>query len=388
MSINPRAALAVAAILLLTLATAKVLPAAGLASLGRAATSLSPLRLAGPARPTIATYPLDRDYTMVTSAIATSAWLIYSASNGSGGSMLLAESRKNRQISQLLASPSAVPLTVRAVTDHWVIWTQGSGDASSAWSLRASPLPPAAVSAASPLALIDSARATDPTPTILGGVWASGESVLVAGTTAGGYGVLLRYDLSSGTPVARTLAHTSSPGHLLTDPSVDGANTYWADVWYDSNVLHSAIWRLDSSGSAQQVSSDDGAFHPAASGGALVWVDVPLNALNGIAPERDADQANADVELVNELNGGLRARDLATGQQWQISPRADVSSLQGGGSLLLWRTDSQTHLYDLRAKSPADVDQQVRTATLAAASRTSVVWETSTSAPLDVYDAP
>ena len=388
-SVNTRAMLAIAAVLLLALAGAKVLPGAGLASLGRAATSLSPLRLTGPSgSPHVTAYALDARYSIASSAMATGAWLVYSATDTTRGSMLFAESRSTKQASPLLAAPSAMPITVRGLSDRWAIWTAGSGAASGAWTLRASALMSGSAPAAGPQTLVDSASTADGTPATLGGVWMSGDTVLVAGAAASGSGVLLRYDLSSGAPATRTVLHTAPPGHLLTDPSTDGSSIYWADVWHDDDGLHGTIWRLDAAGRTEQVSGGDTEFHPAASNGTLVWVDVSPSTVDRLAPDGDSAQADADKELVNQLNGGLQARDLASGRQWQISARADVSSVQRGGSMLLWHSDSQTHLYDLRTKAPAAVDLQVRSATLAAATGSAVVWEPATAAPLAVYDMP
>jgi negative regulator of sigma E activity len=386
--VNPRAVLAIAAVVLLTLATARILPAAGLATLGRTATSLTTLRLAGPVRPHVTTYALDSRYTIASSAMATGTWLVYSGTDAAHGSMLFAENRRTRASGPLLAVPSLLPITVRALSDRWAVWTAGAGAASAGWSLHASALPASGTPGTSPLMLLASANAVDPAPVTLGGVWAGGDTVLVAGATASGYGVLLRYDLSRGAPLATTLVRTAAAGHVLTDPSSDGNATYWADVWYDGSVLHSTIWWLANGGRPQPISGDDAAFHPTASDGTLVWVDVAPTALGRVIPVSGEAPADADEELVNSLNGGLQARNLASGRQWQISPRADVSGVQRGGLLLVWHSDSQTHVYDLRAQAPAEVDPQVRTATLAAATSSAVVWELATAAPLSVYDAP
>jgi hypothetical protein len=376
----PRVAL-VAAALLLSLVTAKVLPMLDPSMLDRAATRLA----SGPA-PTVARYPVDARYSVVTGAVATGAWLVYSAADASRGAMLFARDRHSGRVAQLLATPSRDPLAVRAVTDRWAIWSVGSGMSSARWSLRAAALTESSGADAS-LTLVDGAARGADTPVTLGGVWAEGDTALVAGATAAGRGVLLRVDLAGGRPAARVIARSSAPGHLFTDPSAAGSSAYWADVWYDrASGLHSAIWRDDDAGQRAEVSQDDASFHPQIAGTALVWVDVSQRALANMAAGTD-HSPDGDELLMGQLNGALEARDLISGQQWEVSPRADVDGVQAQGNLLVWHSDARTHAYDLAARRSLAVDGQLGAAVLAGCSATSLVWMPSDAATLDVYDA-
>jgi hypothetical protein len=375
----PRLAL-VAAALLLSLVTAKLLPMLDAGTLDRAATRLA----SGPA-PTVARYPVDARYSAVTAAMATGAWLVYSAADASRGAMLFARDRHSGRVAQLLTAPSRDTLTVRAVTDRWAIWSVGGGLSSARWSLRAAAL--TASGAGTILTLVDGAARGADTPVTLGGVWAEGDTALVAGATAAGHGVLLRVDLAGGRPTARVIARSSALGHLFTDPSAAGSAAYWADVWYDhASGLHSAIWRDDDAGQRTEVSQDEASFHPQVAGRALVWVEVSQRALANMAAGTN-HSPDGDELLMGRLNGTLEARDLTSGQQWQVSSRADVDGVQAQGNLLVWHSNAREHAYDLAARRSLPVDGQLGTAALAGCSATSVVWMPGNAATLDVYDA-
>lgn len=376
----PRVAL-VAAVLFFSLVAAKMLPTLDPSSLDRTATRLD----ADPA-PTVARYPVDARYSAVTGAMATGAWLVYSAADASRGTMLFARDRRNGRVAQLLASPASDALAVRAVTDRWAIWSAGGGMSSARWSLHAAALEPARGGAS--YTLVDGAVRDADTPATLGGVWASGDTVLVAGATAAGRGVLLRVDLAGGRPDAQVIARSNTPGHLFTDPSAVGSAAYWADVWYDhTSGLRSAIWRNDDeAGQRAEVSQDETSFHPQVAGTALVWVDVSQRALANMAVGAD-HSPDGDELLLGQLNGALEARDLISGQQWEVSPRADVDGVQAQGNLLVWHSDAHTHAYDLAARHSLPVDRQLGAAVLAGCSATSVVWMPGDAATLNVYDA-
>ncbi len=167
-------------------------------------------------------------------------------------------------------------------------------------------------------------------------------------------------------PVTTLLTRGSATGHLFTDPSRDGGVTYWADVWFDDGSgLHGAVWRRDAAGQPREA-TDESAFHPSATAGALVWVEVAPQALARMSPAAGTPPADADQVLLNQLNGSLQARDVKSGRQWQVSDRADVASVARGGSLVLWRSDSQSHVYDLHARASSPLEAQVRGARLRA----------------------
>ncbi len=105
-----------------------------------------------------------------------------------------------------------------------------------------------------------------------------------------------------------------------------------------------------------------------------------------MSPAAGTPPADADQVLLNQLNGSLQARDVKSGRQWQVSDRADVASVARGGSLVLWRSDSQAHVYDLHARASSPLEAQVRGAALVTLSASSLVWQSSGSAQFFVYD--
>lgn len=387
LAFNVRAAIALAAVVVLSLVTARVLPLLGASPLSKGAASLNGAGVNAPASEHVAHYPLEAGYTFAGSALATADWLVYSATDSSRNYMLFAEDRHSKKTIALLPGASPVMLTVRALTHDWVIWNTGTGTANAAWQLNASRLPQDGAAVSPPITLLDSSVPGADTPTTLGGVWASGSIVLAGMATATGAKVK-RLDLSSGAPAVSVIAQSTTAGHLLTDPSSDNGAYYWADVWYDNTTgLHSTVWRGDDAGHAMEVSSNDAAFHPQATHGTLVWVEVTPVALESMEPVSGVVATDDDELLLNELNGSLQARDVSNGQQWQVSQRADVTSVETGGSLLLWHSDAQTHLYDLSARATGAVDGQLRNATFAAASGTTVIWQPHVASDLYVYDA-
>ncbi|HEU5439022.1 MAG TPA: hypothetical protein VFU88_07010, partial [Ktedonobacterales bacterium] len=210
-------------------------------------------------------------------------------------------------------------------------------------------------------------------------------TVLVAGATGAGAGILLRIDLSGSTPTRTVLARSGQSSHLLTDPSAEGGTYYWADVWLDGTQgLRGAIWRGDGAGHNAEI-SDETAFHPIETHGTLVWVEVAQDALAGLAVAAPAQTPDADAQALRLLNGALEARDLASGQQWQVAPHAEVSNVGAAGSLVLWQNDAQTHTYDLAVRAPSAVEQQVRGATIVGATASAITWASGDATTLAVY---
>lgn len=387
-AVSPRAGLAAAAVLVVGVLTASILPHITGASFASTAASLNsgtPLSLT---QSHVTGYPLAGSYAFAGSAAASAGWLVYTAVDPASGTMLFAENRQSKQNIPLLGATSHAPLAVRAITNRWAIWTAGAGTSDAPWTLSASLLP-ADGSASVPITLVNSATRGVDTPVTLGGVWAQGDTVLVAAATAGGSGVLLRIDLSSGTPATSVVARSAQPGHLLADPSADGSSFYWSDVWLDAATgLHSTIWRGDAAGNDAQVSTDEASFHPAATSGTLVWVQVAPDALAHVASQAPATatQTDADADMLSTLHGALEARNMATGSQWQISSSTDVVNVSAGGSLVLWHSDAQTHAYNLRTKTAAVVDSQLHGATFAGVDNGEIVWAQASTSSLYVAD--
>lgn len=380
---QPKGALALAAALGLALLGAGILPHLGVSSFSSAAASLG--HLSTPSKPSVARYPVDPRYGAPASAMATTAWLVYSAADASHGGVLFAEDRKTKRAIPLLTQSASAPITVRGVTNTWAVWSVGTGASGAAWSLLASRLPTSG-GAQAPITLMHSGTSPDALTT-LGGVWVNGNTALVAGATANGTGLMVRYDLSQGTPSATVIARGAELGHIFTDPSSDHGAYYWADVWYDSaRGLHGSIWRGDGSGQSSALSSDDTSFHPTASAGTLSWVEVDPDALANLTPGAQVASPDAEEQMLNQLAGALYARNLASGQQWQVSSRADVTSVQDNGAVVIWRSDSQTHAYDLQSRSASAVQSQVGNAAMVTANDTTVVWTQPGSSALYVLD--
>jgi hypothetical protein len=381
-----RFGLAAAAVLVISLLAARLIPllaSDGFAGIAASLSGAGQQRHTSPSpAPAVAHYTVGAGYVGATSALATGAWLVYNTLDASGRSSLIALDRHSGRRS-LLAGPSAARLSARALTDQWAIWSAGTGSAAAPWTLSASRLDG---TNATPLTLINSAGRGDDVPATLGGVWAgSDNTVLVAGATAAGIGLLLRMDLSGSNPTHTVLARSGQSGHLLTDPSADGSAYYWADVWLDGTQgLRGAIWRGDGAGHNAEI-SDETAFHPVETHSTLVWVEVARDALAGLATTAPAQTPDADAQALRLLNGALEARNLASGEQWQVAPRVDVSSVGAAGSLVLWQSDAQTHTYDLAGRAPSAVEQQVRDATFTGATASAIAWATGDATTLAVY---
>lgn len=381
-----RFALAAAAVLAISLLAARLIPllaSDGFAGIAASLSGAGQQHHTSPApAPPVARYAVGSGYVGATSALATGVWLVYSALDASGRSSLIVLDRHSGRRG-LLAGPSAAPLAVRALTDQWVIWSSGTGSTSAPWRLSASRLDG---TNATPLTLVVSGQSGDDVPATLGGVWAgSDNTVLVAGATAAGTGILLRMDLAASGPTRTVLVRSGQSGHLLADPSAESGAYYWADVWLDGTQgLRGAIWRGDGAGHNAEI-SDETAFHPVETHGTLVWVEVARDALAGLAATAPARTPDADAQALRLLSGALEARNLASGEQWQIAPRTDVNSVGAAGSLVLWQSDAQTHTYDLAGRAPSAVEQQIRDATVTGATASALAWATGDDTTLAVY---
>jgi hypothetical protein len=395
--LGARTAVAVAAVLLFSLFSLRLVPALA-QSLPLIASSISTAvqqATGGAAGPRVEQYPTHIRSGHITAAMASNHWVAYVAADASGGSMLYAENRSARQSLALLPAPLDTPIEVRGVSDHWVIWLAGSGTAASPWTLWASRLTAQGAGAGSvvagqPLALVSSGsgESASSAPAQLGGVWIGGDVVLVAATKGAGDSTLVRLDLASrqGAPATQIVARAQAPGHLLTDPSAAGSTYYWAEVWVDGTTgLHSDIWQSDGSGQAHQVTHDGESFAPRVAGQSLVWVrpSVPVYLDASVVAGQPAAAAQ---RALAQLGGSIHARDLRSGQGRQVSAHAAASSLEVAGALVVWRDGGQTHTYDLAHGGPSAVDSQVHTAAYAGANGTALAWGQSGSVTIDVYD--
>jgi hypothetical protein len=318
--------------------------------------------------------------------MATSSWLVYTATDATNRSMIMAESRSTHKTMQLMPVPAASILTVRALTDHWVIWTAGDGSSAAPWRLYASSL--ATAGNTPPLTLVDTSVATSTTLVTLGGVWASDDLVLVAGAPRAGTGEVLKFDLSTRAATAAIVAYGHTSGDILTDPSFDDGSYYWADVWWDSATgLHSSIWKGNGVTGPVELSPSESAFHPQVSQDTLVWVDVDQANLEQMANSVGSGTPDSDMEILYSLGGLLYAQNLLTGQESELSSQARVESVVVAGKHLLWQSGIQIHAYDLTHRTPLAVDSQMRSASLASATSSAIAWLESSVAAIFVYDA-
>jgi hypothetical protein len=372
-----RAALAIAAVLALALAATQVLSLTGLNSLVAGNLGAAhPLGSQSSANVTVARYTPDAHYQQVTAALASGGWLVYTAIDASGGAMLFAQNRHERGARPLLNAPERARITLHALTGNWAIWS--AGDRGAVWDLYASKLSNG--TNAAPVAL---AAANEGAGAVLTDVWAHGNTVLVASVSPSVPGEMAVFDLAAAHPVGRVLARASAAGHLMADLSEDGGVYYWADVWKDgSNRWHSRPWRGDASGQNDvPLLDDDRAFDPRAASGTLAWVEVPA-AATGAASGADLMHSQ---QAIGSLSGAVVARDLISGRQWQIGPQAQAGSLRAHGHMLLWRSGSQIHTYDLRLGRPSSVEPQVRSSDWAELSDDAITWG-GKSSPIYVYD--
>jgi hypothetical protein len=341
----------------------------------------------GDAGPRITRYTPNSEYSLAVGALATGGWLVYGARNAGGEAMLFARDRHTRRESALLGAPTRDDLVRRALTERWVVWSDGRNDVSADWALRASRLPDGSGHVATPLTLARNANtggdSAGDAPTMLTGVWARGETVLLSALTRDGGSVLVGLDLSSGQPAARVIARPSASGRLLTDPSRVGNSYYWAEVWVGQDArLHSEIWLGDGNGHARALSGDEAAFAPHATGGTLLWIEARDVSATGVSARDLAGNARA----LAGLRGDLEARDLASGQQWRLTAGAEAGTLQAAGAYVLWHAGQAEHTYDLRAHGPSGVESEIRGAAFAGADEAALSWGGGTAGGIAVLD--
>jgi hypothetical protein len=354
-SYGMRAAVAIAAMLLLALIGSVAIPA-------------SPLYLGG-ASAQVAQYQPNAQYAHVASAGASRNWLVYSGKDASGAQMLFAENRSSNTMTPLLSAPSKNPLTVYGVTSRWAVWSARDGDA---WTLYASPL-----AGGTPQTLLTSADdGSDSGPATLHGVWVGDEMALAALTTRAATSEIRKVELASATPKATTLASTNTLNHTYVSPSEDGGAYYWAEVWMDGGRdMHSVVWREDASQHAERVTSSEAAFQPQATGGSVLYVDVP-----------GAQASSADVnEATAALSGSVHTQPKS-GKTAQVGSGANPATLQAAGGLALWRSGGKVQTYDVRSGGASRVDGQVRDASGVYLSGSALVWTDGDTSPLKVYN--
>ncbi len=375
----------------------------------------------------VTTYLPNARFGVVTNALATTGWVVYSAVDTTGAAMLIGENRLTKQSVPLLSAALKQPITLYALTSRWVIWASGRvGSAGAAtvgkhWALYATLLPTAVdLSTLSDAAIANlTYTLADNNPTsnvadVLDGVWADDTMALVAEETQAGQSALERFALTATAAATAThrlsgvSAYRAAPGHRVMNPSAADGVIYWADVWAGADhMAHSAIWREGADGHARQALPNDAddAFAPAAAHGALVWVSAqapllgdrslaafafssslasdPFDALDAVAATATVGVSGQSLATVT---GVVQVYNVGDQQRWVIGEDATAQSLQADGDLLLWRSGSRRHTYDLRAKAPTSVDSQVASAPVAGLTDSSIAWSTGPASPIYVYD--
>lgn len=420
-----RAALGMAAVFLIAVFLVQFVR--GAASFGSIATGLFNGVQHGSAQSHVTSYLPNARFHTVTNALASTGWLVYSAVDATGAAMLVGENRLTKQSISLLGAALKQPITLYSLTNHWVIWATGQVGSAGAvstgqqWALYATLLPTAAnlsTLSGATLTNLTYSLSNDPsngvaTSGALDGVWADDSMALVAEETAAGQSALERFTLSalaatSSHRLSGVSAYHAAVGHRVMTPSADSGVIYWADVWASADhMLHSAIWREGADGQARQAApNDDDAFYPAAAHGALVWVSAqqpilgartlsaltianplatsPFSVLNAVAATATVGVSGASLTTVT---GTVQVYNVGDQRRWVIGENATAQSLQASGNLLLWRSGSRRHTYDLRADAPTSVDNQVAAAPVAGLTGSSIAWSAGPTSPIYVYDA-
>jgi hypothetical protein len=386
--LGTRAAIVVAAALLISLFGARLLPALAQGFPNLTDYLFGPFGWA-PSVPYIQQYRIPASAGRVTEAMASAHWVVYVASDRNGHAMLYAMERSSGRTVGVLAGPLDRPVTLRAVSDHWIVWQTGDGTSQGHWALQASPVPTsssAETAQANTLASDDS-DAPD-APAMLSGVWADDSTVLVAEMTHAGDGVVVRLDLASGqsAPAARTIARAQVSGHLLTDPSEQGGMYYWAEVWSDgASGLHSDIWTAGEGEQARQVTTSGEAFAPRTTAQSLIWVQPsrPVQLDANVVTSQPAQAAETALE---RLGGSIQTQGLRGGPSHQVAAHGSAQSVEVAGHIVVWQNGGQLHTYDLMRQGASQVESQVRSAGYVGASGAALAWGASGASTIEVYD--
>ena len=175
-------------------------------------------------------------------------------------------------------------------------------------------------------------------------------------------------------------------GHVLSNPTFDAGQYYWADAWADSNdALHSDVWRAGDAGQAQAMTTSGNAFAPRLAGQSLVTLQptgpVLLDASALAAQPEQAIQAT-----LPQVSGAIYVQASPTGKAQRAGAHALAGSLAATQTLIVWRDGSQTHTFDVGRHAPSAVDAEIRGAAFAAATSTTLAWGQAGSSVVSVFD--
>lgn len=382
------AAIAVAAVLLLSLVGARLVPviAHGLPSIAASLSNIAPNSVTSASAPHVAHYTAPSGSGPIASALASAHWVVYAA----GTSDHLAVYATNRATHKTTVLRQAQPgtVTMLGLSDSWALWLASESGAADAWALWASPLSGGSA-AASPqaLALATSSDAAAAAPWLLDGASIQSNSVLAAMVTRSGETHIVRFDLAPArASVTSHVVASGSAGHVFSDPAFASNQYYWADAWADGyGVLHSDIWRGDDAGHVTAVTTGGTAFAPRMAGRSLVLIQSSGQIL--LDPAALAAQPDRAIQdTLQQVGGALDTQSLTAGQMQQISAHALADSLAASNSLIVWRDGGQVHTFDLGRHAASAVEHDVCGAAFAAATSSSLAWSQPNSTTINVYD--
>lgn len=383
------AAIAVAAALLIGLVGARLIPAIAhdLPSVAASLANIAPNNVLRAGAPTIVHYNAPAGSGPIVTVLASSQWVVFAT--GKPGTMrLYATNRASHHTIAVVSGTQAGSVSLRGLSDHWVIWLAGDGTAGAPWTLWASPLPAKdGAAAGQPVALADSSAAGADTPALFDGAWIAGDTALVALVTHGGEARIVRFDLALGqTSAGSRVIAQGATGHVLSDPALDAGQYYWADAWVDGNdALHSDVWRTNDTGQAQAITTNGNAFAPRLAGQSLVTIQ-PSGPVLLDPPALAAQPEQAIQSMLRQVDGAVYAQALSAGKAQRVGTHALARSLVASQSLIVWFDGAQVHTFDVTHHALSVVDTAIRDAAFASATSTTLAWGQAGAASVSVFD--
>jgi hypothetical protein len=349
-----------------------------------------------PCRPFLTSvYTPDPAYPLVADAIGSDDGqrVVYAAHTADGKWMLEVLTEPSRESVALLPAPVAGPLTLEGWARGWVLWVQGDANEGDHWNLYATQLSPALSGAATTLHVMQGGRAAKSGPVALHGVHAFGALVLVAEELADGHGELLALDLRQvGTVQALVLA-SAPPGHVIADPTSDGASVYWADEWISPDGgLHGDIDRLAPDGSAVAVTSNGVSFSPMLVANKLVYLEVPAAQAGqpgdaqqtptatptpaGVLTPPGSGASTAPVAGVLWVEDADGRADLDSGARKPITDAGKLAFLpEAGATFVVWQEGNGAYaLYDVTKDQVWVLTSYIPNAVVLAVAPRAVLW--------------
>lgn len=344
-----RAAMGIAAALILALFVMQLIPGFTVGELGA---NLFHGTSAATTASRIAVYTPDAQYRRVQSLRSSANWVAYAGANAAGANRLFVINRRT-SAARAITYTGAGPIAVDALTSHWVVWS----DAASGWTIYATPLSGATVGR---IYTIASATNAQIGAGVLTGVWADDSHALFAVAAPGAAGALWTAPLD-GASAPHLLAHADHANAVILHPALVGKTVVWEDVWADATgALRGTAHGASVAGPADQV------FGLSDATGALVWV----------SPDQAPSVAKTDpaslVAAEAQTHGAVYTQHGS--QLRQLDSMAVAGAVQTDGAVALWTDGSAYRLVDLRASSAEPVATQLATAQQAELGAGVVAW--------------